>query len=77
MGLVLIDPPTFSTTKGGRRFKAERDYAALVALAMPVWRAAGLLFCSTNQKSLSPENFEKAIRTAAKMAGREIKTMGV
>ncbi len=71
--LVLLDPPTFSTTKGGRRFQAERDYAALAALAVPLVARGGTLFCSTNQRTLKPEDFEKAIRTAVKATGREIK----
>ena len=71
--LVLLDPPTFSTTKGGRRFQAERDYSALAALAMPLVARGGMLFCSTNQRTLSPEHFELAIRDAVHATGREIK----
>jgi len=73
--LVLLDPPTFATTKGGRRFRVERDYPALAALAMPLVTRGGMLFCSTNQRTLTPENFELAIRAAAKTAGRDIKAL--
>ena len=70
--IVLLDPPTFSTTKGGRSFRAERDYEELATLALPVVAPGGTLFCSTNQRSLAPEDFEKAIRTATRLAGRNI-----
>ena len=70
--VVLLDPPTFSTTKGGRRFRAERDYSALAVLAMTVVAKGGTLFCSTNQRTLQPEEFEVAIREAARTAGRVI-----
>ena len=61
--LILLDPPTFATTKKGRAFRAERDYAELAALSMPLVVPGGTLFCSTNQRTLSPENFERAIRS--------------
>ena len=35
----------------------------------------GTLFCSTNQRTLTPEDFEKAIRAAAQVAGRVIKAL--
>lgn len=73
--LVLLDPPTFSTTKKGRSFRAERDYEELVKRTIPVVARGGTLFCSTNQRTLSPENFESAIRAAAKSAGRDVKAL--
>ena len=73
--LVLLDPPTFSTTKGGRRFRVERDYEELAALAMSLVTPGGTLFCSTNQRTLAPEDFENAIRAAAKTVGRIITAM--
>jgi 23S rRNA (cytosine1962-C5)-methyltransferase len=60
--VVILDPPTFSTTKDGRRFQAERDYGALAAQAAALVASGGTLFCSTNQRTLSPERFEEAIR---------------
>ena len=71
--LVLLDPPTFSTTKSGRRFQADRDYEALAALAVPLVARGGTLFCSTNQRTINPEEFERSIRAAARGAGRDIK----
>jgi len=70
--VVLLDPPTFSTTKRGRSFRAERDYGALAALAMPVVAEGGTLFCSTNQRSLPAAEFEQVVRDAATPCGRTI-----
>lgn len=68
--VVIIDPPTFSTTKKGRVFQAARDYEELAALAMPLVAPDGWLLCSTNQRTLEPEQFEKSIQSAAKRCGR-------
>lgn len=74
--VVLLDPPTFSTTKSGRRFQAERDYGALVEAALPSVARGGLLFCSTNQRTLTPEKFEAIIRGAGRtIAELEYRTL--
>jgi 23S rRNA (cytosine1962-C5)-methyltransferase len=67
--IVLLDPPTFSTTKKGRSFRAERDYLELVTLAAPLVLPGGTLFCSTNQKSFAPAEFERTVR----QCGRPVK----
>lgn len=69
--VVILDPPTFSTTKRGRRFQAERDYGALAAQAAALVAPGGWLFCSTNQRTISPEQFEATIRRC----GRAIREM--
>ncbi len=66
--MVILDPPTFSTTKDGRRFQAERDYGALATQAAALVTRGGTLLCSTNQRTLLPERFEEAIRKC----GREV-----
>jgi 23S rRNA (cytosine1962-C5)-methyltransferase len=73
--VVILDPPTFSTTKKGRAFRAERDYEELEALAMPLVKAGGTLFCSTNQRTLAAEEFEATLSRAAKRAGRVIESL--
>jgi 23S rRNA (cytosine1962-C5)-methyltransferase len=70
--IVALDPPTFSTTKKGRAFQAERDYEELAALAMPLVTKGGTLFCSTNQRTLAPDKFEASLRDVARRAGRAI-----
>ncbi|HUI07907.1 MAG TPA: pseudouridine synthase [Verrucomicrobiae bacterium] len=72
--VVIVDPPTFSTTKRGRVFQAARDYEDLAALAMPLVARGGRLLCSTNQRTLEAEDFEKCIRAAARRSGRVIES---
>lgn len=64
--VVLVDPPTFSTTKQGRVFQAERDYPELATLAAKLVKPGGMLFCSTNQRTLTPERFEAVVRGAGR-----------
>jgi 23S rRNA (cytosine1962-C5)-methyltransferase len=73
--LVLLDPPTFSKAKHGRAFQAERDYRDLAALAVPLVAADGWLFCSTNQRTLAPEKFERLLLDAAQQCGRVVTTL--
>jgi 23S rRNA (cytosine1962-C5)-methyltransferase len=68
--VVLLDPPTFSKAKKGRPFSAEKDYAKLVALAEPLVKPGGKLFCSTNARSLAPQRFLEAIQRGAPRARR-------
>jgi 23S rRNA (cytosine1962-C5)-methyltransferase len=68
--VVLLDPPTFSKAKKGRPFSAEKDYAKLVALAEPLVKQDGKLFCSTNARSLAPQRFLEAIQRGAPRARR-------
>jgi 23S rRNA (cytosine1962-C5)-methyltransferase len=72
---VIVDPPTFSTTKQGRAFQATRDYEELAALAMPLVASGGWLLCSTNQRTLEAEQFEKCIQQAARRSGRVIESL--
>lgn len=73
--VVILDPPTFSTTKKGRVFQAARDYEDLAVLAMPLVTPGGWLLCSTNQRTLEAEQFEKSIKTAAQRCGRAIEAL--
>jgi 23S rRNA (cytosine1962-C5)-methyltransferase len=68
--VVLLDPPTFSTTKKGRVFRAAKDYRELAELAVPLVTRDGWLFCSTNQRTLRPDTFERTLRDAAQTCGR-------
>lgn len=72
--MVILDPPTFSTTKRGRAFQAGRDYEELAALAIPLVAANGWLLCSTNQRTLAADEFETSIQKAATRCGRSMET---
>jgi 23S rRNA (cytosine1962-C5)-methyltransferase len=73
--VVLLDPPTFSTTKQGRVFRAAKDYRELAELAMPLVQRDGWLFCSTNQRTIAPERFDRVLREAARACGRGVAAM--
>jgi 23S rRNA (cytosine1962-C5)-methyltransferase len=75
--VVILDPPTFSTTKKGRgrAFQAGRDYEDLAALAIPLVAPEGWLLCSTNQRTLEAEEFEQCVKQAARRCGRTIELL--
>jgi 23S rRNA (cytosine1962-C5)-methyltransferase len=70
--VVVLDPPTFSQSKEGGVFRAEKDYGKLVAAALPVLKPGGILFASTNAADWSPEDFLGRIGEAVRKAGRGI-----
>ena len=55
--VILLDPPTFSQSKESGVFRAEKDYGRLVTAALPLLRAGGVLFASTNAADWPPEEF--------------------
>ncbi len=69
---VALDPPTFSQSKAGGAFRAEKDYGRLVATALPVLKPGGTLFASSNAAMLRPEEFLRQIESAVANAGRRI-----
>jgi len=69
--LVILDPPTFSSVKGGRTFTALKDYAELCAAAVEVTAESGLLLAASNAARLPVTDLERAIGRGASMAGRD------
>ena len=69
---VILDPPTFSTSKESGRVQAVRDYGALVERALPLVRPGGVLFASTNAATLAPERFLEMVEQPIAAAGREV-----
>jgi 23S rRNA (cytosine1962-C5)-methyltransferase len=69
---VVLDPPTFSRSKGQGTFRAEKDFGKLVAAALPALRPDGVLFASTNAAGLKPEHFLTMIEAAVASAKRKI-----
>ena len=73
--IVLLDPPSFGTTKKGNVFRAARDYVELVRLAAKLVKRGGTLFCSTNLRSISAEQFVAGIERAVRDEKRQIASM--
>ncbi len=70
--VVLLDPPTFSSSRQSGTFQARRDYAKLVEAAAPLVAPRGVLFCSTNAAQFAPEEFLAAIQRGLASSGRGI-----
>jgi 23S rRNA (cytosine1962-C5)-methyltransferase len=68
--VVVLDPPTFSQSKPGGVFRAEKDYGRLAALAAPLVKPGGVLFASTNAAGVTPETFLETLDAALASAGR-------
>lgn len=71
---VILDPPSYSTTKK-RRFSAEEDYAELAALSLGILRPGGRLLASTNHRGIRYEKFRKLVHDALRRANRRAKQM--
>jgi len=69
--LVLLDPPSYSSTKK-RRFVAKSDYAELAAEAMALVAPGGALFACVNHRGITRARFRKTLYDAARAAGREV-----
>jgi 23S rRNA (cytosine1962-C5)-methyltransferase len=72
--LVVIDPPSYSSTKRGR-FVAESDYAKLAAAAMSIVAPGGLLLACTNHRGISRARFRQALFESARAARRGVAHM--
>ena len=70
--VILLDPPTFSQSKGSGVFRADKDYGRLVTAALPLLRPGGVLFASTNAADWPPEEFLTAVTEAIHGAKRQV-----
>jgi 23S rRNA (cytosine1962-C5)-methyltransferase len=69
--LVILDPPSYSSTKKGR-FVADSDYAEVAAQALALLAPAGRLLASTNHRGISPSRFRRMLFDAGRAAGIEL-----
>lgn len=67
--VVVLDPPSFATTRSSR-FSAERDYAALVEAASRVVAPSGILLACCNLAKLSRPAFEAKVQQGLAGGGR-------
>ena len=66
--LVILDPPSYATTRQ-TRFSVERDYAGLVALAAPLVAPGGELLACANTQSLPVRSFTAMVQAGLKEVG--------
>jgi 23S rRNA (cytosine1962-C5)-methyltransferase len=69
--LVILDPPSYSTTKA-RRFVASSDYAELASSALAIVRPGGELLACTNHRQISAAKFRKVLFDAGRLAARPL-----
>jgi 23S rRNA (guanine2445-N2)-methyltransferase / 23S rRNA (guanine2069-N7)-methyltransferase len=53
--LIMLDPPSFSNSKGGADFDIQADHEALIELAMARLSPDGVLYFSTNRRKFTLE----------------------
>jgi 23S rRNA (cytosine1962-C5)-methyltransferase len=70
--LILLDPPTFSQSRGHGAFRAGQDYRKLADAALLMLKPGGVLFAATNAARLKPEEFLESLKAAVKSARRRI-----
>jgi 23S rRNA (cytosine1962-C5)-methyltransferase len=69
--LIVLDPPSYSTTKRGR-FVAEDDYISLASSAMGILATGGRFLACTNHRGISRARFRNVMFEAGRAAGREV-----
>jgi 23S rRNA (cytosine1962-C5)-methyltransferase len=69
--LVVLDPPSYATTKRSR-FSAADDYAELAAKALAVLCPGASLLACTNHRGISVRKFRKQLHEAGRIAGAAI-----
>jgi 23S rRNA (cytosine1962-C5)-methyltransferase len=68
--MIVLDPPTFSRTKGGPAFHVEEDFEELIAAAMQVCDRGARVLLSTNCETLSEQALERMARYCLKLTRR-------
>ena len=70
--VIVLDPPTFSTKKGGT-FQVARDYGRVASLALGILAPKGRLLAVTNHRKTTLKRFRAVLRDAAADAQRTVK----
>ncbi len=74
--MILMDPPSFSTTAKSR-FTTRGGTAELVAAALPLLPAGGLLIASSNHQKVDVADYLKELRRGALQAGCELRVISL
>jgi 23S rRNA (cytosine1962-C5)-methyltransferase len=69
--LVILDPPSYSTSKRGR-FVARTDYVDLAAAALGVVRPGGRLLACSSHRGIGHARFRRILFDAARAARRDV-----
>ena len=74
--LVLLDPPSFASTKT-TRFTAEHDYVALATAALTVLAPGGSLLACTNHQGIRPPRFRGFLEESVDRARRSARSLSL
>jgi 23S rRNA (cytosine1962-C5)-methyltransferase len=74
--LVIMDPPSFSTTAKSR-FTTRGGTSDLVAAALPLLEPGGLLMASSNHQKVDLADYLKELRRGALQAGRPLRVVSL
>lgn len=69
--VVVLDPPSYSSTKK-RRFVAETDYGDLVALACAIAAPGGRIIACCNHRKLARAKLRRLVHEGVRAAKREV-----
>ena len=68
--MIILDPPTFSRTKGGEAFHVKSDFEDLMVAAFELIDGNGRILLSTNCETLSEQALERMARYGLKLSRR-------
>jgi len=68
--VIILDPPTFSRTKGGDAFHVEKDFEEIIAAALDLIERNGRILLSTNCETLKERALERMARYCLKLSRR-------
>ncbi len=68
--MIILDPPTFSRTKGGEAFHVEEDFEELIAAALDLIGQNSRILLSTNCETLNERALERMARYSLKLSRR-------
>ena len=71
-GVVILDPPSFSTSGKGKTFRVADGYQGALERVFAVLERDGRVLAVTNHRKTSAQAFRKIAHDAARAAGREI-----
>lgn len=72
--VVVLDPPSYSTTKRST-FRADRDYPELAAAALRCVAPGGAMLACTNHRGVSPRKLQRMLERAAELADTDVSRM--
>jgi 23S rRNA (cytosine1962-C5)-methyltransferase len=68
--MIILDPPTFSRTKGGDAFHVESDFEELIVSALELIERGGRILLATNCETLNEQALERFSRYCLKLSRR-------